>query len=382
MAKKRLGLIQTGGTIASSGDEQRGLGDEDVIARLLGEEADQYDIVHARPYHILSENAQPEHWQKLARTVFDILEAGVDGVVITHGTDTMVYSAAALTFMVQNPPVPVILTGSMMPGGQDQPSDGRDNLIWSARTALHPMAPPEVCILFAGDKTTISAYYVGEDEFWPELKAEPTVKQLLIRGTRARKVNAREDDRDYPLARYAAFQSVHTDLLGAVTLDERMIFNYEDLLADGVYRTQRPPLAFKPHLDSRVLCLRVYPGLDPALLTALVEQHGYRGLILEAYADGTMPSVGDSSLEAAIRTVTELGCVVGVTSPTLGQVTMRLYEGGERLRAAGAVPLSDLSTEVAIVKLMWALGNESSPDAVRALMRRNLFGEMTALEGV
>jgi len=133
----------------------------------------------------------------------------------------------------------------------------------------------------------------------------------------------------------------------------------------------------KLYLNERCTIVKVFPGLDASILESLAHK-GYEGIILEAYPDGTMPSSVDYSLHLGIEKISRQGVFVGVTANVLGQVTMGIYQGGNTLRNAGAYPLSDISTETALVKLMWSLGNFDKSD-VSSIMSSNIAGEFNPL---
>jgi L-asparaginase/Glu-tRNA(Gln) amidotransferase subunit D len=187
---RRLGLVGTGGTIAAvRGVEGINLADHDAVDMSLTVGLDDCELLVRTPCHILSENARPEHWRLIANAALELVVAGVDGIVITHGTDTLAYTAAALSFVLHPAPVPVILTGAMLPA-DDPDTDGPDNLRWSARIALHPTAPREVAVLFGGGSATVAAYYAGTDQFYAGYAGAGLLDKMLIRGTCVKKVTA------------------------------------------------------------------------------------------------------------------------------------------------------------------------------------------------
>lgn len=230
--------------------------------------------------------------------------------------------------------------------------------------------------MFGGGATAVTAYYAGTDNF-RDVYHTSRLEQILIRGNRVKKVSAWPEYFKPVLKRYAAFQSIHTDILGAVPAGgKELIFNPTVVISPAAAgSTPLAKLIPQTALNRQVIPLRVHPGIDPQLLVKLAEEHNYRGIILEAYGDGTMPSGPDYSLHPAIEQATRAGACVCVTSSVLGPATTDVYAGSRDLANAGAVPLLDMTTECAVVKLMWALGNH--PDTVRSVMRQNLVGEIT-----
>lgn len=378
---RRLGLVQTGGTIAAvKGPQGTDVTLEEVILGLLGSEAANYQIISRQPYRILSENTKPDNWKMCAQAIAELInDENVDGLVVTHGTDTMTYTAAALSFMLRPLPIPVVMTGSNLPS-DDPDTDGRPNIIWSVRAATHEQAPREVSVMFGGGATAITAYYAGTENFQDHY-GSARLDSILMRGTRARKVSAWPTYFKPADRRYAAFQSVHADILGAVAAGAKeIVFNPNILLnpASASQSTSRATVRANTDLDTRVLAFRVYPGFDPEVLIDLVVRRDLRGIVLEAYGDGTMPSAMDYSLLPAIREITERGACVCVTSSVLGPATTDVYAGSRDAANLGAVPLLDMSTECAIVKLMWVLAHTDNLAEASTMMQANLAGEIAS----
>lgn len=377
---RRLGIVQTGGTIgAVKGARGIDVTAGEMILELLGNQAGHCEIVTRQPYNILSENARPDDWKAAAQAVAELVrEENVDGVVVTHGTDTMTYTAAALSFMLRRLPVPVVLTGSML-SAEDPDTDGRSNLFWSVRAALHERAPREVAVLAAGGATATTAYYAGANTFH-DLYGSDRLEAVLIRGTRARKVSAWPDYYKPPHQRYASFQSVHADLLGGVSAGgQDVVFNSRlPKLSEASQPLDRAMFSADTDLDTRVVAMRIYPGIDPQMLVDLVAKQDYAGVILEGYGDGNIPSGDEYSLLPAIEEITQLGACICLTSSVMGPATATLYAGTSDASSVGAVPLLDTYTECAIVKLMWVLAHAGNQAEVRAMMGTSLAGEMAS----
>lgn len=367
-----LGLIQTGGTIASvKTSDGLNLATDDVITNLLEQQSKNYIIKNRSPYRILSENAEPQNWLLLFRTITDLISDGVDGIVITHGTDTMLYTAAALCLgFWGHPPVPIVLTGSMLPA-DDPLSDGKANLRWSVEVVMSPDAPKEIMIVMSGSSREISTYWAGESEFLDRC-GDVRLLENIIRASRAKKISAWMDYFS-PLTRmHAAFESHHEDLLGVVTESEKLLFNPNvRTLPEHDNVDALPSLK----LDNRVIPFQAYPGMKAQLITDLIEKDDYKGIVLQGYGDGTLPA---EKLMPVIKMVTEKGAIICVTTQLpLGPATLGIYAGSQDLIQAGAIPLDDMTPEFGVVKLMWALANTKSPEEARKLMRKNIAGEIS-----
>jgi len=337
----RVSILSTGGTIASRVDYRTGAVRPAISA------SDLYSIVPelsniamidtAILFSVFSEDLTPKHWTAVAEAVAERIREGVSGVVITHGTDTMAYTAAALSFALQNLPVPVILVGAQR--SEDRPSsDAATNLIGAVLAAAKaPFAEVAVAM-----HETISDGSIA-----------------LHRGTKVRKCHTSRRD---------AFKSVNTTLLARVT-DGRI-----EMLTDDYYRREPDrELNLKARFDDRVALVKFYPGMDPAFIELCIDE-GYRGLILEGTGLG---HVGRHCFKA-IRKAVESGLIVAMASQCIwGRVNMNVYANGRDLLAMGVIPLGDMLAETALVKLMWALGQTDDREEVESLLRTNLAHEFS-----
>ncbi len=337
----RVSILSTGGTIASRVDYRTGAVRPAISA------SDLYSIVPelsniamidtAILFSVFSEDLTPKHWTAVAEAVAERIREGVSGVVITHGTDTMAYTAAALSFALQDLPVPVILVGAQR--SEDRPSsDAATNLIGAVLAAAKaPFAEVAVAM-----HETISDGSIA-----------------LHRGTKVRKCHTSRRD---------AFKSVNTTLLARVT-DGRI-----EMLTDDYYRREPDrELNLKARFDDRVALVKFYPGMDPAFIELCIDG-GYRGLILEGTGLG---HVGRHCFKA-IRKAVESGLIVAMTSQCIwGRVNMNVYANGRDLLAMGVIPLGDMLAETALVKLMWALGQTDDREEVKSLLRTNLAHEFS-----
>jgi len=342
--KPRVKLLGTGGTIASRLDYRTGA----VIpafspGELYGsvpELAEICNIETEKLYAVFSENMGPEQYIGLARAVAREIERGVDGIVIGHGTDTMHHTAAILSFMVQNPPIPIVMVGSQR--SSDRPSsDAALNLMHAARTAGHSDIAEVMVCMFG-----------------------PTSDQygLLHRGTRVRKMHSsfRSTFRtigDIPVAR------VSRDQVTPLRSDYRRRDPNRKCVLDAVY-------------DNRATILYYYPNMQPDIVDALVEK-GYRGIVIAGTGLGHV----NKPLYPALQRAVAAGVHVYMTVQTLwGYVQMYVYETGRELMELGVVPAANMLPEVAYVKLCWALGQSTDRDEVRRIMLTPINSETTERE--
>lgn len=331
-----LSIISTGGTIASTVDYRTGAVSskftaEDILRSIpeLGKTA-RYRTL--QPFNVLSENMNPAMWQELAGAVFDEINKGSAGAIITHGTDTMIYSAAAVSFMLDTP-VPVIFVGAQR--SADRPSsDNAVNAICSAKAGISELGEVVICMHTDSDDTSCS----------------------LHRATRVRKNHTSRRD---------AFQSIGRNPVGTVSYPEGKV----TLAADAVKRGETK-LNLRSKLEPHCGLLQYYPGMSPDILDAF---KGYKGLVISGTGLG---HVGTDCIEK-IAELSNSGCFVVMTSQCqAGAVCDRVYETGRDLLDAGVVEAGSMLPEIALVKLMWVLGNTSrKEDAVR-LMKTNLKGEL------
>ncbi len=335
-----VSILSTGGTIASKVDYRTGaVTSRFSAAEIISSIPELEDIANYRArviYTILSENMRAEYWVELARAVAEEIRQGAEGVVVTHGTDTMTYTAAALSFMLQTP-VPVVLVGSQR--SSDRPSsDASMNAVCAATVATSDIA--EVSVVMHG--TTSDDYC------------------LIHRGTRVRKMHTSRRD---------AFSSINQLPIGRVDYPSRRIET------SAPYRRRgEVELAINDHMEPRCAMVKYFPGAPPAILDSFVEA-GYRGLVLEGTGLGHVASDWIDS----IRRATDFGITVVVASQCLrGRVCDRVYDTGRYMLSAGAVEGQDMLPEVALVKLMWCLGQTKDREEAQNLMRTPLSKEISA----
>ncbi len=358
-AKPYVRLFGTGGTIASRLDYRTGA----VIpaftpGELYGSVPELADICNLKTeklYGVFSENMGREQWIGTARAVEEAIREGVDGVVIGHGTDTMHHTAAVLSFMLQNPPVPIVMVGSQR--SSDRPSsDAALNLIHAAGTAAN------------GDIAEVMVCMFG-----------PTSDQygLLHKGTRVRKMHSsyRSTFRtlgDTPLAMVSRegltpLREGYNRRRFRTGEQLRRREDRESLMADFICR---------PVFDDRVGMVYYYPGMKADVIDAFIEK-GYRGLVIAGTGLGHV----NRPLYPAIERARAAGLVVFMTVQTLwGYVQMYVYETGREIMEMGVVPLANMLPEVAYMKLGWALGQTEDQDEVKRIMSTPTADDMTERE--
>ena len=329
MEKKNILLLTTGGTIASvPGGEGLEPRRSDVMERELDQLRTYYNIAVEDVLCLDSSNITPHQWQHIARTVFEC-RGRCDGIVVSHGTDTMAYTASAVSFMLPDIDLPVVFTGSQLPLA-DVLSDGPDNL----RTAFAMAASGVPGVFLAFDRK-------------------------IMLGCRAVKVRA---------SGFSAFESVNARYAGLVSnrglvLDSRVL-----PVAKGV-----PQL--RDAISNDVFLLKLTPGLSPKIFDALVSM-GYKGIVIEAFGLGGV-NVLHKGLQG-IRNAVDAGISVVVTTQCLyDSADLQVYQVGNKLLDLGVIQGRDMTTEATMTKLMWGIGQGMSPAEISQLFTTSLAGEVT-----
>ena len=329
MEKKKILLLTTGGTIASmpgsDGLEPHRSG---VMEREIDQLRTYYDVTVRDVMCLDSSNIRPEEWQQIARCVYE-MRGDFDGIVVSHGTDTMAYTASAVTFMLPDIDIPVVFTGSQLPLA-DVLSDGPDNL----RTAFAMAASEKAGVFLAFDR-----------------------KVML--GCRAVKVRATD---------FSAFESVNSRYAAQITgLGLRV--------NDQVIPRVKGPARLMDKISNDVFLLKLTPGLSPKIFDALVGM-GYKGVVVEAFGLGGVNVLNEGL--SGIRAAMDAGMSVVITTQCLYDSSdLKVYQVGNQLLELGVIQGRDMTTEAAMTKLMWAIGQGMNQKEIRKLFAINLAGEIT-----
>jgi len=288
------------------------------------------------PKSIDSSNIKPESWIELAAIVRDNFEK-YDAFVILHGTDTMAYTASALSFLLENLSKPVILTGAQLPIGIAR-TDARENLITALEIASAEIngrpVVPEIAVYF---------------------------NSYLLRGNRAKKKES---------SQFNAFRSENYPVLAevGVTID----FNFPFIMP---FRPDLP-LIVHQKLEEQVMILKLFPGINQKMIHNLLSTEGLKGVVLETYGAGNAPS--EEWFLEELHQATKRGIVlVNVSQCDGGRVLQGHYQTSSELKSIGIISGSDITTEAAITKLMFLLGQETEPQRVKYRMEQSICGEMS-----
>lgn len=336
-------LISTGGTITMVRDKSSGAlvpADMETFKAYMPELFAGEIHVDIQAFHPLvdSSDVHPENWAKMAHMIYDHYD-GYDGFVVLHGTDTMSYSASALSFMLENLNKPVVFTGSQLPVGVLR-SDAKENLL----TAIEIAA--------------------AKDENGDAIVPEVTIyfEDQLFRANRTTKRNAEH---------FSAFNS----------------YNYPPLAKAGVHITYQPHLVHysDPHLplvlhtryDCNVAVLKLFPGIQQQTVRAVLRIKGLKAVVLETFGAGNAPS--DKWLYRELKAAVDKGIIiVNKTQCNTGSVEMGLYAVSLNLMKAGVLSGYDITTEALLTKMMYLLGEyPEQPEEVKKLLQTDLCGEVT-----
>jgi glutamyl-tRNA(Gln) amidotransferase subunit D len=337
--KKEVAVLGTGGTIASYVDYRTGavhpaLAAGDLVAA-VPEIADICDVKAEVLFSIFSENMSVDRWQALAGAVADRINAGAEGCIIPHGTDTLGYTSAALSFMLEDLTRPVVLVGAQR--SSDRPSsDAYTNLLSAARFIVDSDAA-EVVALMHDSPSDLSA--------------------AVHRGTRVRKMHTSRRD---------AFRSINSRPLARVDFEGGIV-------PISPYRKKSSgKVAARTEMETNVALLQFYPGMSPSLFEGVLSKS--RGAVFAGSGLGHVSSDMVKTIAKAVKG----GTAVVMTSQCLsGRVNLNVYDTGRDLISAGAIPGEDMLPETAYVKLMWVLGQTNDGKKVRELMCSDLRGEIS-----
>jgi glutamyl-tRNA(Gln) amidotransferase subunit D len=348
-SKPSISIISTGGTITSKVDYSTGgVTTLSKPEELLSGIPDLANFVNVKkmsmPFAIMSESMSPEHWQALARECAkELNDKDVRGVIVTHGTDTLHFTSAALSFMLRNLGKPVVITGSQRSSDRGS-SDAAINLVCSAITAAANMAEVGICM-----------HGSPADEYC-----------IFTRGTKVRKMHTSRRD---------AFKPINEPALAKIWP------NGEIETTNKSHRRRTDSAAeLDDKFEPNVAMLQTYPGSDPTVMDYLIEK-GCRGFVIQATGLGQVPIKTKSWLPAIKRAV-DSGIPVFLAAETIfGRLNCNVYSEGRAVLETGAVPLEDMLAETAYVKLGWVLGHTNDMKKAREMMLTNYAGEMTPRSG-
>jgi len=338
-ALPKILLLSTGGTIASKVDYRTGAVTPALTAADLNDAVPEIAKIANIDAEVLfseySENLQPEHWVETAKKIQSVVDLDYKGVIVAHGTDTMHYSSAFLSFALSGLKIPVVFVGSQR--SSDRPSsDAASNLIAATRFIA---------------QTDVNGIYV----VMHHNESDETISCHL--GTRVRKNHT---------SKRSAFETIGNDPAFLI-LDEKIIKNSRDEFFENQ--------SFNPRLgiDTRVALVKYHPGYEPRQIEALIDL-GFKAIIFEGTGLG---HVGKTMYDV-IEKASAKGLFLGMTSQCIdGRVRMTVYESGRDLLELGITPLENIIPEVALVKTMWALGNSEDNDGLKKLLLENIASEFS-----
>lgn len=333
MKKPKICLLFCGGTIGMVRNKKTGVlepaKNASEIVKIFPEIEQIVQLDFKVIVNIDSSNMNPEIWTQIAKHIYELYDK-YDGFVIAHGTDTMAYSASAISFALQNLGKPIVFTGSMIPLSEIG-SDGRNNLIYACLTATLDIA--EVCIVLSN---------------------------RIIRGNRAKK---------YHESFSALFHSPNFPYLGELGRPIK--------LNEWCKKRSSEKLLFEPAFDPKISVLKLFPGFDPFIIDHVLNRKVH-GIVIEGFGPGNVPSSEKNSIIPKIEKATRLGIPIVIANQMEKGITnFTSYAAGYHAFEAGAISSKDMTTEAAIAKLMWTLAQTKKLDEIQMIMGKNLAGEIS-----
>ena len=331
---KNILLIATGGTIASS-ESDHGLTpsfDAEGLLALIPEIKNMCNISGTLIMNVDSTNMEPSMMIKIAVTINEEYR-NYDGFVVTHGTDTMGYTSAALTYMLQNIKKPVVVTGSQIAIGALY-TDAKKNISDAVRFAIEGI--PGVFVAFDGK---------------------------IINGTRAKKIRTRSMN---------AFESVNHPYVAEIKLG-RITFNKD--IDEILGMDESTPFKLNVSLCTDIMVIKLFTGIEPKIFDYLKDN--YKGVIIESFGIGGIPCRGGNIL-AKVKELVDAGVVVVITTQCIEEgIDLGIYEVGQELAKNAVICAGDMTTEAIVAKLMWALGNFKSICEIKQFMETPVFGDIS-----
>jgi len=341
MNTTKILLIYTGGTIGMVKDKKTNTLVPVEISEIFKHVPElklfnyQIDTISLKPL-IDSSNTTPNFWKNMLKTIKQNYFL-YDGFVILHGTDTMAYSASAMSFMIENIDKPIIFTGSQLPISEIR-TDGRENLLTAISISASKLpngeaTVPEVCIYF---------------------------ENKLFRANRTSK---------YSTDQFKAFKSPNYPLLANVGIDIAFNFPY-------IYYPSKHEVLFHEELNQNVAIIKLFPGIQQNVIDSIMSIEGIKGIVLETYGAGNAPT-NDWFLRSIKKAIEKEICVLNVTQCLIGSIKMGIYETSREMLQLGVIDGKDMTTEAAVTKMMYVLSKGFNYQESRYYLQHSIRGEMT-----